>query len=318
MTVIRKDIHIRAPREVVWRYFSDADLLAAWLMHNDFRGEAGETFRLFGRPSGEWNGEVVCRLTALEPPSKIAFTWNANTIGADTLVTVELEALEDGTRVRLTHANFECATGDVENLLERHNTGWDDHLSVLLKQAEDETGSGKLRYPDPDWKRFDLHVAIDATPEDVLRFWSTARGMEDFFVEMMRITGPDGLEREIDEIAMSGDRYTWRWHSGYRLSGEYLPPAKADEIRFSFGDSTVAVRAIPHGKGCLLRLSQFDIPDTEYARMNVHVNCRAAWVYFLTVLKIRIEQGIDGRDTTRETGASFSTAFNPQRIGVTF
>ena len=202
--------------------------------------------------------------------------------------------------------------------LERHNAGWDDHLSVLLKQAEDETGSGKLCYPDPDWKRFDLHVAIDATPEDVLRFWSTARGMEDFFVEMMRITGPDGLEREIDEIAMSGDRYTWRWHSGYRLSGEYLPPAKADEIRFSFGDSTVAVRAIPHGKGCLLRLSQFDIPDTEYARMNVHVNCRAAWVYFLTVLKIRIEQGIDGRDTTRETGASFSTAFNPQRIGVTF
>jgi uncharacterized protein YndB with AHSA1/START domain len=318
MTVIRKEIHIRAPREKVWRHFADADLLAAWMMHTDFSGKSGETFHFHGRPSGEWNGEVMCRLLEFEPPSKIAFTWNANTIGADTVVTVELEARDDGTVVRLTHANFERASGDVENLLVRHNAGWDDHLSVLLKQAEDDAGTGPLRYPDPDWTQFNLHVAIDAAPEDVLRHWSTARGMEDFFVEMMRITGPDGSERDIDETARPGDRYTWRWHSGYRLSGEYLPSAAGNEVRFTFGESTVALQAVPHANGCLLRLSQYGIPESENERMHVHVNCRAAWVYFLTVLKIRIEHGIDGRDTTRETGASFSTAFDPGRIGLMF
>ena len=52
--------------------------------------------------------------------------------------------------------------------------------------------------------------------------------------------------------------------------------------------------------------------------MDVFVNCRAAWVYFLTVLKIGIEKGVDSRDKTRETGSSFSTYFDPLALGVKF
>jgi hypothetical protein len=52
--------------------------------------------------------------------------------------------------------------------------------------------------------------------------------------------------------------------------------------------------------------------------MHLHNNCRAAWVYFLTVLKVLMEHGIDGRDKTRETGASFATHFDPASIGVDF
>lgn len=33
MSVIEKKISIRALRKVVWQYFSDADLLAAWLLN---------------------------------------------------------------------------------------------------------------------------------------------------------------------------------------------------------------------------------------------------------------------------------------------
>jgi hypothetical protein len=52
--------------------------------------------------------------------------------------------------------------------------------------------------------------------------------------------------------------------------------------------------------------------------MHIHANCRGAWVYFLTVLKILLEKGVDGRDMSRETGASFSTYFNPASVGVTY
>ena len=91
---------------------------------------------------------------------------------------------------------------------------------------------------------------------------------------MMRITGPDGRERGVDEPASPGDAFTWRWHSGYRLSGEYLPAQAENEVRFTFGDSRIAVRAVPHG--------------------------------------------IDARDMTRATGASFSTHFDPSDLGIEF
>jgi hypothetical protein len=52
--------------------------------------------------------------------------------------------------------------------------------------------------------------------------------------------------------------------------------------------------------------------------MHIYGNCRAAWVYFLTILKTLLEHGIDARDKTRETGASFTTYFNPASLGIEF
>jgi hypothetical protein len=38
----------------------------------------------------------------------------------------------------------------------------------------------------------------------------------------------------------------------------------------------------------------------------------------MTVLKTLLENGVDGRDKTRATGASFSTYFDAESIGVAF
>jgi hypothetical protein len=179
--------------------------------------------------------------------------------------------------------------------------------------AEERSAPGPI-----DWTRFDLHVAIDAAPHAVLKSWSTIDGMESFFVQVMRITGPDGAERGETEPAHAGDRYLWRWPTGRYIRGEYLETDRDDDVCFSFGESKVRVSARPYQDGTLLRLTQFDIPDTPEARMHVHTNCRAAWVYFLSVLKTLLEHGVDGRDMSRETGASFSTWFDPAQVGVEF
>ena len=318
MSVIEKKISIRAPRKVVWRYFSDANLLAAWLMRNNFSGVVGQEFQFFARSSTDWNGQLDCRLLEYDPPNKIAFTWDANNIGAETIVTIELSDHGDGTELRLIHANFEHATGDVDRLLESHDAGWLDHLKVLKRQAEEESSETPTLETKLDWSSFQLHVAIQAAPDEVIKYWSTIHGMENFFVEMMRITGPDGKERGGDESALAGDDYVWRWHNGRRVAGEYLQSKDENEVQFTFGDSKVSVMARPFRTGSLVRLRQYDIPDTEEARMHIHGNCRAAWVYFLTVLKVLLEHGIDGRDLTRETGASFSTYFNPADHGIEF
>ena len=318
MTAIEKKISIRAPRKAVWRYFSDANLLAAWLMRNNFSGVVGQEFQFFAQSSTDWNGQLNCKLLEYDPPNRIVFTWDANNIAAETIVTIELSDLGEQTGVRLIHANFENAKGDVDRLLESHDAGWLDHLKVLKRQAEEESGGAPTLKTELDWSSFQLHIAIRAEPDEVIKYWSTINGMENFFVEMMRITGPDGRERKGKESARAGDDYVWRWHNGRRLNGKYLSTDPDHEVRFTFGEATVAVNTIAYQGGCLLRLRQFDIPDTEEAHMHFHNNCRAAWVYFLTILKVLLEHGIDGRDKTRETGASFATHFDPASLGVEF
>jgi uncharacterized protein YndB with AHSA1/START domain len=318
MTVIRKELSLKAPRETVWRYLQDPDLLAAWLMRNNFSGRVGERFQFFARPSNDWDGVLNCRLVELDPPRKIAYTWDANDIEGETLVTIELFEEPGGTRLALIHSNFELAARDVGEIVRRHEAGWTDHLGLLERQLAQDMAQERPAPGPIDWTRFDLHVAIGAAPRTVLDAWSTIDGMESFFVQVMRITGPDGAERGETEPARPGDRYLWRWPTGRYVRGEYLETDSDGDVCFTFGESKVRVSARPYRDGTLLRLTQYDIPDNPEARMHVHANCRAAWVYFLSVLKTLLEHGVDGRDMSRETGASFSTYFNPAQVGVEF
>ena len=318
MSVVQKKISVNASCEAVWKYLTDPDLLAAWLMRNNFSGQVGKDFQFRAQPNKDWDGILRCRLVELVAPKKIAFTWNANDIGGETLVTIELTEKGDQTHVRLIHANFENASLDIQPIIERHAVGWDDHLGVLAAQINEEA-VGARKHPDTiDWTQFDLYVAIDADPTDVIDAWSTINGMESFFVQLMRITDLNGSELDPAIPAKPGDQFIWRWHSGRRVQGKYLPTDKANDVAFSFGESNIMISTRPYRAGTLLRLRQFDIPDTEQAHMHIHSNCRAAWVYFLTTLKSVLEDGYDPRDHSRETGGIFSTYFDPADLGVDF
>jgi len=318
MTSVTKELFVKAPRETVWRHFEDPDLLAAWLMRNSFSGRVGQPFQFFARPSNDWDGVLHCRLVEFEPPRKVSYTWDANDIQGETLVTIELHEEDDGTRIRLIHANFEKATLDVATIVRRHDAGWTDHLRLLESQLAEELAGRRESPVRIDWTRFDLHVAIAAEPARVLEAWSTIDGMESFFVQVMRITDADARERGPKEPARPGDRFIWRWPTGRYVKGEYLSVDLASKVCFTFGDSKVCVVAQPYRSGTLLRLTQFEIPDDDEARMHIHANCRGGWVYFLSVLKTLMEHGVDGRDMSRDTGASFSTYFDPASVGVAY
>ncbi len=176
MTIIEKSISVGASRETVWRYLEDPELLAGWLMRNNFSGRVGDDFQFFARPAGDWDGVLNCRLVTFDPPREIAFTWDANDIQCETLVTIELLEEAGGTRIRLRHSNFNMAAADAEAIVRQHDEGWTEHLDFLQVQLREEQ-AGDTRVPGPiDWTRFDLHVAIDAAPAEVLRAWSTSPG----------------------------------------------------------------------------------------------------------------------------------------------
>lgn len=313
MMSVDKSIFINASPEAVWRHLEDPDLLAGWLMRNDFQARSGTDFQFWKPASGDWDGTISSRLVEFDPPRRMSFTWNANTIGTDTLVTIELNRQGEGTQLRLLHTNWDQAIGDMERHYESHSNGWDDHLWVLSKQVE--AAEHEREAPPIDWTRFHLYVAIGAPPDELFRAWSTSQGMESFFVEMMAIRNSDGRLLDPGEPATQGCRFVWRWDSGALVSGEFLNVQPGRELGFTFGASKVCIRLQQQESGTILELCQYDMEDTQQNRMHLHTNCRAAWVYFLTVLKTLLEHGIDGRDRSRATGASFSTYFDPSTIG---
>ena len=86
MTSIRKEIFIKAAPEIVWCHLEDPDLLAGWLMRNNFQAKPGTDFQFWKQAAGEWDGTINSQLVEFEPPRRMSFTWNANTIGTDTLM----------------------------------------------------------------------------------------------------------------------------------------------------------------------------------------------------------------------------------------
>jgi uncharacterized protein YndB with AHSA1/START domain len=314
MAVIERDIQIAAPVETVWRYLEDPDLLAGWLMRNDFRPERGARFHFFATPGGDWDGVIDSEVVEFDPPHKIAFTWNANNIGADTLVTIELTPNDGGTLLSLRHVNWAGAKGDIGEHIKRHGEGWDDHLNVLRKAAQESRSEDPA--PPIDWTRFKLWVVIKAEPEEVFKAWATSGGMESFFVDAMQMRSPNGALRGADEIVRPGDNYVWRWDSGRIVQGKVLEVRVGREIDYTFDECKFRIHAHPYKGGTLLELEQYDMDDTPENRMHLHTNCRSAWVYFLTNLKSVHEHGRDVRDKARATGASFSTYFSPEAAGI--
>lgn len=137
------------PIERAWAYLTESDLRRQWLAAGDMKLEVGAPFTLTWRnneltdPPGEcppgYSNEhtMASRITELDPPRKISFTWfeRGN-------VTFQLESI--GKRVLLTviHRGIPDRT-----VLLKVGPGWHNHLDVLVARASGAT-------PKPFWDEF--------------------------------------------------------------------------------------------------------------------------------------------------------------------
>ncbi|RNF33510.1 SRPBCC family protein [Paracoccus methylarcula] len=87
------------PPERVWRALTQPELLADWLMRNDFRAEQDHRFQF----RAEW-GEVDCQVLEVRPMHSLSYTWSA--FDVDTVVTFTLEPMAEGTRLRMEQTGF--------------------------------------------------------------------------------------------------------------------------------------------------------------------------------------------------------------------
>lgn len=96
--------------EKIWRALTETDLVARWLMQNDFAPVVGHRFNFRAQPVMGWNGVTDCEVLVVEPPSQLTYTWNASgeqaADGLKTVVTWTLTPEAGGTRVRMEQAGF--------------------------------------------------------------------------------------------------------------------------------------------------------------------------------------------------------------------
>lgn len=135
------------PIERVWAYLTDGELRRKWLAAGKMELKVGAPFELVWRndeltdPPGnrpEGFGEehrMMSRITELDPPRKISFTWRDS---GD--VTIELQ--EEGKDVLLTLIHRRLP--DRSNLL-GVSAGWHVHLDLLVMRARGEE-------PEPFWE----------------------------------------------------------------------------------------------------------------------------------------------------------------------
>jgi len=157
-----------------------------------------------------------------------------------------------------------------------------------------------------DWNVFDVHLYLDGSPAEVLRYWQTAEGFTRFFVAEMTVGSGNG-----DETTLApGSRYSWRGIHDYSSEGQFL--RITDElVEFSFGTRyQVIVSVTPLGTGTRLHLRQSGMGDEDSEQVHGALNCRSCWIYFLVNLKSIVEYGIDLRDRNPATADAISVEFN--------
>ncbi len=96
------------PQEKVWRALTQAPLIEAWLMSNDFQPVVGHKFTLRTAPMPNWNGIIDCEVTVVEPRSRLSYSWGS--MGLNTVVAWTLTPTNSGTRVRMEQSGFQSET----------------------------------------------------------------------------------------------------------------------------------------------------------------------------------------------------------------
>ena len=92
------------PPEKVWRALTEASLIEAWLMSNDFQPVVGHKFTLRTTPQPNWSGIIDCEVLAVAMNSRLSYTWSS--MGLKTVVDWTLTPARGGTQVRMEQSGF--------------------------------------------------------------------------------------------------------------------------------------------------------------------------------------------------------------------
>jgi len=135
-----------APRDVVWRAWTDPDEASAW-WHPEGVVTPRETVELDVRPGGRYRYTMIAPdgteyptagvYREITPPERLVMTWGSPEDADDIAPVLTIELAEYGERGEQTHMTFhvlgiEAAPGD-ENVYD----GWDSAFDLLVEHLDE-------------------------------------------------------------------------------------------------------------------------------------------------------------------------------------
>lgn len=107
------------PPEKVWRALTQSSLMEEWLMKNDFEPRVGHAFNFRATPVPGWSGVIDCKVLAIEPITRLSYTWGS--MGMESVVAWTLTPTASGTHVRMEQSGF---GPDQDAAYKGANYGW--------------------------------------------------------------------------------------------------------------------------------------------------------------------------------------------------
>lgn len=130
------------PPETVWQYLTRADLMAQWLMENNFEPVIGHQFQFRTKPLPILNldGIFHCQVLEMIPLKKLSYSWKGGpgpgSFTLDTLVVWALQPQQGGTLLTLEHSGFK----EIENLdiYTGMTKGWLQNIEKIAARINDK------------------------------------------------------------------------------------------------------------------------------------------------------------------------------------
>jgi uncharacterized protein YndB with AHSA1/START domain len=132
-----------APVGRVWKALTDVDQIRQWYFDlKQFKPEVGFEFEFVVDHEGN-KYHHLCRITEVVLEKKLAYTWRYKGEPGDSLVTFELFADGDKTRLKLTHQGIETFPKTPAYARKNFEAGWTEIIGSSLKQFVEKTEKAK-------------------------------------------------------------------------------------------------------------------------------------------------------------------------------
>jgi uncharacterized protein YndB with AHSA1/START domain len=134
---IKHQIFYPHPPETVWEYLTKPELMAQWLMKNNFQPIVGTEFqfRTSPIPSLNFDGVFYCTVLEIVHFRKLSYSWSTGPgdgkITLESIVVWTLQPTDKGTELFLDHSGFDKEEN--VNFYEGLNHGWVEKLQNIAK-----------------------------------------------------------------------------------------------------------------------------------------------------------------------------------------
>lgn len=145
----------------VWHALTDSEAIRCWYFDlKEFEPRVGFEFQFVVDHEGH-TYDHRCRITEVVPQKKLAYSWRYAGYEGDSLVTFELFAEGDRTRVKLTHEGLETFPHLPSFARENFLRGWTHIVGSDLKEHVEQTGHKLV-----------VRGEFNAPPELVWKAWT--------------------------------------------------------------------------------------------------------------------------------------------------